>query len=337
MDEQDDQEHWTIRRQRAVRCKIHGLHYDPTMTSGCSLCRKEGITEQPRSRPQLIVFLLALLGLALVIYRMFGPGGIRDDGTAAAEVESPGELATSEASSSALDPELYREQLEALEQALFEPQADELGGIGDAIVTAAADLSRAIRANEPQAGRHAMNAIAELRRSIEGDELTLSDLKASRESWSRLRPKYFRRASWLNTTASTFPPTDRASLTVYRSAIDDLLELVSEGSDEARTLAALPEFGEQERGRRQEQWWEFARDWRQRLDQLERQLPERPTADSSTSILLATQRLEEAFTRVRSLAADRDLPFDHGFGARFEEADALVERARMSFDDLLRK
>ncbi len=337
MDEQE--EHWTIRRQRAVRCKIHGLHYDPKMTSGCSLCRKEGITEQPRSRPQLIVFLLAILGLALVIYRIFGPGGIRSDGTAAAEVESPDELVTSVAPSAGLDPEPYRERIETLEQALFEPQADELGGIGDAIGTAASDLSRAIRANEPQAGRQAMTAISELRRSIEGVEFTLDDLKASRETWSQLRIKYFRRASWFNATAPTYPPTDRAALTVYRSAIDELGELINEGSDEARTLAAdLPDFGaEDERQRRQEQWREFARDWRQRLDQLERRLPERPTAEASTSVLLAIQNLEEAFTRVRSLAADRELPFDQGLGARFEEAGELVERARMAFDDLLRK
>lgn len=336
MDDQD-QEHWTIRRQRAVRCKIHGLHYDPKMTSGCSLCRKEGIKERPRSRPQLIVFLLALLGLALVIYRIFGPGGIRGNGTVAAEVESPIDYATGEVTSSALDPERYRDELEALEQALFAPQADELGGIGAIIVAAAADLSRAIRVAEPQDGRHAMDAIAQLGRSLEGDELTLNKLNASREIWSRLRLKHFRQASWFLATAPTFPPTDRAALTVYRTAIDELLGLIREGSEQARTVAVLPDFGEEERGRRQEQWWDFARDWQQRLDQLERQLPERPTAEASTSVLLAIRNLEEALTRVRALATDRELPFDRSFGARFEEADAAVERARISFDDLLRK
>jgi len=339
MDEHEEQEHWTVRRQRAVRCKIHGLHYDPKMTSGCSLCRKEGIKAQPRSRPQLIVFLLALLGLAVVGYRIFGPGGIGGQGFAAAEVESPIRVETPEPSAPALDPEQYREQLEALEKALFEPEAEELAAIGDDIVAATIRLTQAIRTQDPQAGRATADAIAELGRAVEleAEEFTLNDLEASRATWSELRLKHFGGVSWFLAAPSELPPTDPAALVVYRSAIDELLSLVSEGSEEARTIAgSVASVGDEERDRRQEQWEEYARDWRQRLDQLQRRLPERPSSEDDAAILLATQKLEEAFTRVRALATDADLPNDHGFAARFDEAVMLAERARGAFDDLLR-
>ena len=32
---------WIERRQRMVRCKTHGLHFDPRLSSGCVLCVKE--------------------------------------------------------------------------------------------------------------------------------------------------------------------------------------------------------------------------------------------------------------------------------------------------------
>ncbi len=54
-------DHWIKRRQRAAKCKIHGLHYDPELTSGCTLCRKEGLAALPRKKPQMLVMLLSML------------------------------------------------------------------------------------------------------------------------------------------------------------------------------------------------------------------------------------------------------------------------------------
>ena len=66
---------WAERRGRMVKCKIHGLHYDPEMSTGCTLCLRDAAkTQRPTRPPQLVLILLCLLGMAAILLYIFGPG-----------------------------------------------------------------------------------------------------------------------------------------------------------------------------------------------------------------------------------------------------------------------
>ena len=117
------------------------------------------------------------------------------------------------------------------------------------------------------------------------------------------------------------------------AAAGDLFALLDEGADRARELAtpSTPNFVDpEEQARNLETWRSFRSEWRQRILDLRRQLPARPAASTEHQVLLATQRLEQAFAQVSALAGG-DLPTQ----ARVDAAFDAAEQARRSFDDLL--
>lgn len=325
-----NEEHWAQRRQRAAKCKIHGLHYDPRLTSGCTLCRKEGLEAVPRQKPQLVLMLLSLLGVAVILYRMFGPeSALRADNATTAAV--PGPTVAAAAALSRLDPEPYRASIEAVERALFQSSAASLPEMSDQIVNALRQLQRGL--DDRQEGEDAVAALDELSESLVDQELSLERLSSVREEWLRLRARTFLYAGWFVVPSRVASRFDRAALMAYRGATGDLFALLDEGAARAQELATLstPNLVDpKEQARNQATWRSFGSEWRQRIVDLRRQLPARPMASADPQVLLATQRLEQAFAQVSALAAG-DLPAQPRIDAAFDAA----EQARQSFDDLL--
>ncbi len=327
-----NEEHWTTRRQRAVKCKTHGLHYDPRLTSGCALCRKELPAAAPRQKPQMVVMLLSLLAVAVILYRVLGPGTIG----AEAAIEAPPETTTAalDATSAQLSPEPYRREIQAVDRAFFDTSEVELERMSDQILFTLRQLSRRLAASQPAAGRPAIESLDLLAARFPSGGLSLDLLHELRTEWVRLRDRHFQDALWYVFPGAVDPRTDRAALVAYRGVAEDLLALLGEGSDRAAVLSAptAPNYVDPEdAARKREQWRAFRSQWEGRIADLKRQLPERPGVKADPQVLLAARRLEQAFSRVTSLASGNGLPSPTRIGEAFD----AVEQARRSFDDLL--
>ncbi len=327
--EKRDEEHWTVRRQRMVKCKIHGLHYDPRLTSGCAVCRKEGlIAAPPPVKPQFLPLLLLILAIVLVIYGVFLPG-LRNQG---GEQEA---LVPETQTAHKLDPEGYREAIETVETALYENPASDLALMTDDARLALAALAEGLRTSPHQISRQAATQIDLLMAGLPEETATLESFEQARAEWPRLRLRYFSPASWFNRTANAAASDDRVTLATYRDLAGDLMALVDEGSGHIEELSqpTAPNYVDPEdEARKIRQWQSYRKEWFGRLEALRSRLPERPGTDANAEILMATQHLEQAFSRATSLAEAR---LDSGAVSRFEAAFSLTEKAHRSFDDIL--
>ncbi len=327
-------DHWSERRQRRTRCKIHGLHYDPDLTSGCALCRKEGLTqaEARRSRPQLVVLLLALLGVALSAYRMFGPGtgalGLR-------AVENEPTQLVERVESSRLDPTAYRRAIEAVDRALLSPTGEDVPTIGRTADAALDSLARVLRDANAAKERAAAAEIADWREDRDS-WVTSGAITQLRQRWLTWRGRVFERASWFRRDAAG-AGLERLEVAAYHDAVSDLMALLEEGAARARDLASTVTpyaTSDESQERIRTEWSSFSADWRQRLEDLARSLPERPRSNADAGLLIATQRLEAALALARSVAADAGLPLRATPEAAFDRAFDLAEEARRSFEEM---
>ncbi len=319
-------DHWTKRRQRAAKCKIHGLHYDPELTSGCTLCRKEGLAAQPRKKPQMLVMLLSMLAIAVILYRVFGPGAIRAEATPVDAEPAAAAVATR------LDPERYRLTIQAVDRALYETPAANLAMMNEQIRIAFLRLSDRLVGAESALSLAAADAVNALASLAETNTFSLETLQQMRADWALARSRHFTRAPWFLYPGKGDDRTDRAALAAYRDVASGLLSLADEGWSLAEVLESPPpDNASRDEDAEREQWQSVQTDWRERLTELRQQLPGRPDASADPRILVATQRLEQAFLSLSSLAAAEKLP---GLD-RIDQTLASAEQAQQSFDDLL--
>lgn len=325
----DDQE-WMKRRQRVAKCKAHGLHYDPELTAGCVLCRKEGLDAAPRTRPQLIVLLLAILGMVVLLSRFF------DNRSALLLPAAETQAQTSEARATRagrLDPNAFRSALEAVERALFETPGDDLEAIRDQIAYSLRQLNRKLNASTGASTAAAVAAVDELMERIYLLPLSLDALQEQRDAWLKLRSEHFGRAMWFKIPAAIDPRTDRAALTTYQQVLSDLMSLLDEGSSRARELSqpVAPNFADPEaEARNREEWSRYQTDWQARMSALREELPARPGAGADPKILVAAQKLESVFSRLPSLGSS-GVPAP----GQIDQVAAAAEEARRSFEELL--
>ncbi len=316
---------WAERRGRMVKCKIHGLHFDPEMTTGCTLClRDEAKSRRSVSRPpQLVLILLCLLGMAAILLYLSGQN------LASPLVELG--LGTEPAAVQKLDPEPYRGSITTLESALFRTPLDEpydLLVVSDDARVATEELSAAILRNEPVQGLETADLIARMGQAIPADQVAVSDIDRARLQWARLRQQHFQAASWFSPPASPGEPT-AVPTSEYSDAAVSLRALLEDAAAEAEALSDPtapagddPAFG----------WQLFARDWLSELEDLERRLSARPSADASSELLLAVQQLERALAQARALATSAQPP--DAADPRFDEAIGAALRAEQGFDEL---
>ncbi len=326
-------EDWVERRQRAVKCPIHGLHYDPEMMSACPKCRRENLAQAPKQRPQVLVFLLSILGLVIVFYRMFGPDGFKMPDYLAMNAEQVGTPPIAVK----LDPQAYRGNIEPLENLLFDVQDETLSKVGDDIVARAADLVEKIRDREPTERMAAADAIENLTFPLIDEPLTTERLEALRKIWPRMRATYF---DWANWYASP-QQVDRlyVDLTIYRDVADDLWSLLDEARSSVARLAepVTPGFGEEDRRReRDARWTETSRSLQERLHELRDKIPARPPASAESRLLLAIQHLEQSLQEADSHFRNASLLNQQGAAERFDSPLRAVEQARADLNTLLR-
>jgi hypothetical protein len=312
------QENWLERQRRMVRCKEHGLHYDPKIATGCYLCLKEAARHKIYRRPKFLVLLASALAMALILYAMFGPDQPYDPDSAAPEGlvlgdEDGGPVRR-------LDPTPYRGAVEALEQAFFrtpiESSAD-LALVGPRLVSTTSSLRTAVGREHPDSP--VTRALDNLENELPRDSFSFADLESAREGWLRLRERYLEEAAFYyrpparsNTRSAAQP----ASLAEYRTLANDLESLLSDGYYAAQSaIDAGDSTG----------WQSFAKGWRERFTELAKTRPRQPRPDAEAALLLAYQDLDQALRKADALSRNTRLPRSL---APFEEALRQVRKAQ---------
>ena len=312
-------ESWIERQQRMVKCRRHGLHYDPKLAGGCYLCLKERAKRRKPSTPKFLLLLSMILGLAVVLYRFFGPDlGPKEEALIGLEIEEA-------APNRVLDPEDYRNEIQAFEQALFEAPSttrDELAVTSGRIGSTARILRDTLQEHDGDAvAAVAMDALA---RAIPGT-LDFARLEKAREDWLRLRRRHLGSAPWFleppATVAGGVSAERRAAVAEYRDIASELVLLLQDGNAQALALVSTPD---------QEAWNTFMDDWRERLREIAARKPKRPRSGASSDVLLGFERLERAFSQARGLANGKSSP-QQASGA-FQRAYEQAEEAARAFD-----
>lgn len=313
-----DDNSWLERQRRMIKCKKHGLHYDPKMSSGCALCAREAAKQIPRRAPQLTLILLCVLGMMIALYQIFGVGAKGADAFDLTRSESED---TPAAAVARLDPELYREAIENLEAAVHRPAvatSRELPAAGIRIADAAHELSEAIARRQPRDGAAASAALSRLGTTADRKGFSLPDLRQARIDWQRIRARHFEPADWYGTPGQGGSEEQRIQLADYRDVASELIGLIAEASAE---MATRPSSGEEENG-----WKAYASGWRQRLGEAWRRLPSSaPVGVENPQVLLAIQKLERAFRSAESAVQTAD-------AAGLAEALDLAEEARRGIE-----
>ena len=225
---------WAERRGRMVKCKIHGLHFDPEMSTGCTRCMREAAKAQPKRPPQLVLILLCLLGMATILFYIFGPGQ-----SETTKVIDLGVASNPVASVPKLDPEPYRSPFETLETALFRTPLDEAEDLlivsGD-VQAAADELSAEILEAEPVDGLTAADLIARLGQAVPIDQVVVADIERARSQWLRIRKQRFQPADWFSQPAAA-GETPTASIADYSEVATSVRTLIEDGIAEVEALS----------------------------------------------------------------------------------------------------
>lgn len=310
---------WVERRQRMVRCKPHGLHYDPELATGCALCLKEAAAKaQPARPPQLVIILLCLLGMAFIVFWIFGPG--RDESAGAIDL---GVASSSAVAVERLDPELFRPRIEAFETALFRLP---IQGTGDLLavsaetVRSARELSEAVLEAAPQRGLELADQVARIGQAMPTDQVILNDVLLARSEWLRLRKRHLEPASWFHQPTGKAPTEVDLSRVDYGAIASDLRALLTDATQAVETGG--------------ESWAQTRADLLDRLRGLERRLPRRPDPRADARLLLAIQDLERALAQTRELLSDPALPTSTTRDRRLDDAFASALRAEQTLDEL---
>ena len=314
----DPNVNWIERQQRMVRCRKHGLHYDPKMASGCYLCVKEAAKRRKPSAPKFLVLLLCLFGMALVLFRIFGPKlGPEEEALVGLEIDNPEVNRT-------LDPEDYRSEVTAFERALFEGSTSSL----DDLRLASGQIrssARILRTTLEDQDGDSVGAIAfsDLEQSIP-EAMAFADLERLRDDWLRLRNRHLGRADWFHSPAGRSQGASaeqRAAVAEYNDISRSLLDLLQDGNAQALALAGQASNDE---------WRGFMDDWRERLGEIAARKPRRPRSGADPQVLIGFERLEKAFGQARSVAGSNASP-QQAAGV-FQQAASQAEEAVAAFD-----
>lgn len=312
---------WLEKRRRAARCKLHGLHYDPSMTSGCILCRKEGLLREKPKGPQLIMLLLALLGMSIAIFQIYKPvtDTVRN---AFGEPESEAQEAPPPPRLDKIDPAPLQPELQRFERALLTPPSDELSGIRDDLSTAGQILTLRLSELRSPLGLQIAEELTGLLQTIDPTPVDLAKVTEIRQGWFEIRARRFESAPWFLSPA-TGSDLDRVQLVVYREIANDLQVLI-DGVQRAQATSSAVEPPAAD---------ELLRSWQVELDELQQRFPERPSPSIDAEILLIFQQLERALSDLGRLATATDLAAVSR--AHLEDLELRVDRASRDLDDLL--
>lgn len=292
-----------------------------------------------RKGPQFVFVLLALLGAALALYKMFGADLFKSETALVTDVgvEAPAETTVVDGP---IDPQAFRAAIEAFERPLLGGAASPgLDSSADAILIAGTALASSLQLDTRFSAAKGAGAALQgsLDRLAAKQPPTLEDLGQLREEWLALRLDQFRTADFFFIPAST-PAGDQLTLAAYRGQASALDQALDNAFDRAAALSREPEPGEEtaeEKARRLAAIEDLARELRQELDRLQAGQPSRPSGQLDPSLMVAVQSLEQAYAEARGLAGSAANLTPAGRGA-FAGVERELDRIRGALDDLSR-
>lgn len=280
---------WLDERRKRVRCKKHGLHYDPALSSGCALCRKETIQTEDRKGPTAIPFLLSLLGLAVVTWKL--SAGLPE--SFAPEPAKP--LVTT--ISDRADPEQFREQIEDVERFLFDVPYSDLEGAIFGTSAALRTFEAEMQTGSPEVIAEAPSLEAVVREIDDGDA-SYYDLLRLRDVWTDFRRGVFFPADWFH--APVRPEADRAVVLAYGQANEELIRLLEESRARAVDL--------EEPSASASTWQDWTNELSAQLAAVRERLPPGPTTSATADVLVGYQSFQESLRATEQLASGSGQP-----------------------------
>lgn len=290
-----------------------------------------------RSGPQFLAVLLSLLGAALVLYKIFGPGLWKSDGVSVSDV-APAE-APAGSLTGPIDPGPFRETLEGFEKPLLgQAPSPDLGDLTETILRTGNKLTASLQLDTRFAAsrRVAQSLQASLDALAARKPPQLGDFEKLRQDWLVLRQREFSPAPFF-LAGGDLQPGDHFALTAYRTLVNDFDQALNAAFDRAAAYAREPEQGEtaEEKERRLAGLHQVAEELVQSLAGLRRTLPERPAGNLDPNLMLAVQSLEQALAEAEGLAGSAANLTPAGQKA-FDNVQQLIDRTRGALDQLAR-
>ena len=257
------------------------------------------IEDLKRRGPQFIMVLLALLAIALILYRLFGPEllTVEDEEILDTFDET---VAVQETANVRVDPELLRTEITSFEEVLLgERAARGLDELTRSIATEAGLLAEKARQLSEEHPRlvDLEQRVEALASEVQTSSFDLERLEEIRRQWFDIRVDTLHRAPWLAST-TTVVGEDASALAAYRDAATALLDLVESARSEAEYFSERIAEGENISS----DWRDYESEFFSELREIELTIPaERPGTGASAALLGAIQKLEQAvdFTRER--------------------------------------
>ena len=284
--------------------------------------------------PQFLMVLLCVLGIALVVFKAFGP---RLFGTEAFDV---GATYTPDSSASEstnpgvrIDPEPMQSQLIRLEASLFSP--DNADSLELVLIGAKFELDRVTQllkdSSDPRQGTAGEDL--ELLASELSNESSLEELEAFKGRWLQLRSQHFQHASWFRKGSSG--QQSSVSYTLYRESANDLVRMIGQGLDDMEdTIRKNEQIGtlevnREEREQLASEWREVVSSWSSELRRIRSKVPRRPDNPPSNEALTAMQQLSSALRACDNLLPD-NLPSE----SHLQGLEAALLRAQFASEAL---
>ena len=241
-----------------------------------------------------------------------------------------------------LDPEVYRAEIQALENDVYQPAFD--ANVRSTVAIKLDDLAGKVAQED---GALTMLFCVEMRQLAQAVQLG-RDAGYIRENWERIRCGLFEDAVWYRWRNSpTRPqaashaqlPGDGQMKRDYEYVLRKLDELVERGKRDVERMGEPEEISTSYyRGDYKylvEEWEDWADDWRAKLDRLEDDLPDQPSYQESAALRMAHGNLEKSMQWLNAVPVGRgqwSTPFRSHWEKCFRHAEDELDRARFQIE-----
>lgn len=257
--------------------------------------RRVQVAEKRRT-PRAIAALFGLLLLAAAafgLYRLSQPAEL--DATAATAGLSPSDPALT---STRIDPELWRRDLESMEALLFAMPSDigPLGEFGEQFGQETDTFAEQLRADGGAREGALADALDGLAARTDRSNFNIRRLQEVREAWIEIRRQRLGEADWLRTDDAG--ANRAAELDIYRDAALQIQDLLSETLNTGEELATAGMNAME----REEEWRRTLFFFRDDLKVLRSSLPRRPGVGASAADIEVIHQLDRLFIAAQDLA-----------------------------------
>lgn len=321
-----------------VRCKRHGVFYNPDKYDGCAVCRSGSQQTQEYRRFSPITFLIGIAGVAVI-------GLVVGKGTRSVAARGDAVMAETSRTAVRLDPNAFRSEVESLEAIVYAEGAASFHH-GSSILHAANTLSDVIRSKEVgligQSRQHQaileIQSFGQRQAAAEDVGYAVMDLSQARADWEEVRARVFREADWFRHATPRMGSVARsaAEQTTHASTLRMLADLATEMDQTVRFARSHSQrFGEptgdprsSETERQLADWMSFCQAMQTRLHTIT-DVRRAGGVPMPNDALATHQYLMQAADYLSRLVTSRVVPPENVRNSTLNDAERLVEQAKL--------